>query len=105
MMEEPVQNESDSSTKLNSLEDQRMSSSENLDRCIIRMEDADMNSRAKSLSDTESREFLVTSSKSSSSATYSRSMGKVVPARAPAPRGRALRRLRQSSIRPLSRLN
>src|SRR5512135_547148 len=99
MMDEPVQNESDRSTKPNSLEDQRMSSSENLERCIIRIEDADMNSRAKSRSETESSEFLVTSGKSSRSATYSRSMGKVVPARAPAPSGSTLNRFRQSSMR------
>ena len=63
MMEEPVQKPSERSMNLNSLVDQRISSSEKRERCIIRIEAAAMNSRAKSRSETESRELRVTAGK------------------------------------------
>ena len=56
-------------------EHQRMISSENLDRCIIRMLLALKNSRMKSLSLTPSRLFSYIESKPSRSAEYSRSIG------------------------------
>src|SRR3954453_8031702 len=99
MIEEPVQNPSDNSMNLKALVDQIMSSSENRERCIISIDEAARNSSAKSRSETESSEFLVTCGKSSCAATYSLSIGKVVPASAPDPSGITLTRLRQSSMR------
>ncbi|CUO27314.1 Uncharacterised protein [Flavonifractor plautii] len=52
-----------------------MISSENRDRCIIRMEQAERNSRAKSRSDTESSELSVGLEKPRACAVWNRSTG------------------------------
>jgi hypothetical protein len=70
MIEEPVQKLSDSSMNLNSLVDQRISSSEKRDRCIIKIEEAERNSKAKSRSETESRELRVMPLNPNCSLTY-----------------------------------
>ena len=54
--------------------------------CIMRMELLAKNSKIKSRSDTASSELLYGLAKPMRSAVSSRSMGKVVPARAAAPR-------------------
>ena len=82
-----------------------MSSSENRDRCIIRMEQAERNSMAKSRSDTPSRELSMGFEKPSSSAVRNRSTGWVEVARAPDPKGDSSSRARQSSNRVMSRRN
>ncbi len=87
MIELPVAWASGSLTKWNSALDQRISSSQSLERCIIVMLAAARNSRAKSLSLTASSELAASSAKPSNSAVRCRSMGKPVPASAPAPRG------------------
>ena len=83
----PVQKASGSSIKPNSDDDHIISSSLILERCIIIIDAADKNSIIKSLSDTASRLFFVTSSNLRSLAVYPLSMGNVVPAKAPEPRG------------------
>ena len=68
MIEEPVENRSDSFTKRNWADDQITSSSARRDRCIAQIEAVLRNSSAKSRSETESREFAVGRSKRSASA-------------------------------------
>ena len=64
-----------------------MISSENLDKCIIKIAQADAISTQKSLSDTPSKLFLTIPSKFNLSATNSLSIGYVVPAKAQDPNG------------------
>ena len=75
------------------------------DMCIIRIEAAEVNSMAKSRSETASSEFWQIPSKPSSLAVILRSMGKVVPARAALPSGIWLIRRRASTRRSVSRYN
>ena len=72
---EPVVNFSDNLTKSNLSEDQITSSSANLDKCMAINDDADINSIAKSRSETESIEFSVGLLKPSLSATNCLSIG------------------------------
>ena len=103
MMDEPVVKPSSSSTKWNSQLLQRISSSEKRLRCIISTAQADRNSTQKSRSDTPSRLFSATWEKPSCRASYTRSMGNVVPASAQQPMGDTSIRLAASSRRPTSR--
>ena len=84
---------------------QSTSSSASRDTCAIVSASAATNSIAKSRSDTASSEFSATPSNPSSRATNSRSIGKLVPARAAAPSGRRFTRRRQSARRSASRVN
>ena len=74
MMLLPVEKESSISTKLNSTELHRISSSQNRDRCIIVTAQQLMNSMAKSLSATASIPLGRTLAKPSSFASKSRSV-------------------------------
>src|SRR4030042_1052750 len=80
-----------------------MSSSDNRLRCTMMILAWAANSKRKSRSLTASRLFLKTRGKPSSAATNFGSMGKVVPARAAAPRGETLMRRRDSCRRSMSR--
>src|SRR5690625_5786008 len=80
-------------------------SSDKRDKCIKMSDAAEQNSILKSRSETASKELRQRLSKPSSLATMTRSMGKLVPAKAAAPRGSLLTRLRQSFKRSVSRLN
>ena len=73
-IDEPVVKESSSSTKENSQLDQSIISSENLERCIMSIENALISSRQKSLSETPSMLFSHIPSNPSLSATYLRSV-------------------------------
>ena len=88
---------------LNSQLAQRMISSENRLKCIIRMEMALISSTQKSRSDTPSMELRVMPSKPSFRASKRRSVGYVVPAKAQEPMGQTFIRFRQSPRRPRSR--
>ena len=90
---------------LNSQLHHKISSSEKRERCIIKMEQSDKNSRAKSRSDTPSSELSMGFWKPSSSAVRKRSTGWVEVARAPEPRGDSSIRSMQSSKRVMSRRN
>ena len=70
--------------KLNWAEDHITISSQNLERCTAQIEATLKNSRAKSLSDTESKELVVGSSKLRALEVNCRLIGKEVPARADA---------------------
>ena len=60
---------------MNSQEHQRMISSEKRERCIMRMDSAEVNSMAKSRSDTESRELSVGFRNPRAWAVWNRSTG------------------------------
>ncbi len=68
-MLDPVEKASENLIKLNSSVDQIISSSENLDRCIIKIEAALINSKQKSLSETASILFAATFENPSKSAS------------------------------------
>ena len=103
MIDEPVQNRSGRVMNPNCAEVHSTSSSEIRERWFISSAAAAQNSIAKSRSATLSREFRVGASKPSISALASRSIGKVVPASAAAPKGETFNRFRQSARRPWSR--
>ncbi len=105
MIEEPVVKASDSATKPNCGVVQSTISSASRDRCTAQIEAADRASRAKSRSETPSRELAMGRSKPSASAVIRRSMGKAVPARAAEPRGDSFIRARASPKRAASRPN
>ena len=105
MIDDPVENVSESVTNLNSFEHQLMISSQIRLMCIIKIELFAKNSKIKSRSDTASRELLYGLAKPMSSAVISRSIGKVVPARAAAPSGDISACLMLNSKRSLSRVN
>src|SRR5690606_15705398 len=94
MIDEPVVHLSDSRTNRNCAEDQITNSSAKRDRCIAVIEAADRNSSAKSRSDTESRLLAVGRSKPKAAAVIWRSIGKLVPAKAAAPKGHSFIRFR-----------
>ena len=75
IMLEPVVNESSSSTKRNSHDDQRITSSEKRERCVMMSEKAERSSTQKSLSETPSMLFSEMPSKPSISAVKRRSVG------------------------------
>ena len=75
MIDEPVQNLSAISINPNIGLDHIISSSENLDKCVINKEAAKVNSIAKSLSETASIEFSHTPSNLSFLATLFLSIG------------------------------
>ena len=68
-MLDPVQKPSDISTNLKNGLDHIINSSAHLDKCIIKIEAAALNSIRKSLSETASIEFCITPSKPSFLAT------------------------------------
>ena len=103
MIEEPVENRSDSATKPNCADDQITSSSAKRDRCVAEIAAALRNSSAKSRSLTASIEFAIARSNPSAAAVISRSIGKLVPASAAAPSGLSFIRARASRNRPRSR--
>ncbi|MNY58813.1 hypothetical protein D3C86_1951970 [compost metagenome] len=92
-MELPVQNASSSSMNWNSVDDHSTISSLKRERCIMIMDALERNSKMKSRSLTASKEFSYTRPNPSCSATKWRSIGKVVPASAPAPSGSMSTRL------------
>ena len=103
IMLEPVQKASASSMKPNCCELHSTISSAMREKCTIISEAQAVNSIAKSRSATASSEFSQMREKPSSSAVSARSIGKVVPASAPAPSGSESVRLRQSTRRSRSR--
>jgi len=105
MIDEPVQYASGRRTKPKRGLAQSTSSSASRDRCTIASAAQAQNSTAKSRSETASIEFSHSASKPSSRATRLRSIGKVVPARAAAPRGKQFTLARASSSLCLSLSN
>ena len=103
IIDDPVENASSSSINLNSSVDQIMISSAKRDKCVINSAEFDKNSTIKSRSLTASIELAYTSAKPSSSADFKRSIGNVVPAIAPAPKGKISMRFIDSVKRSLSR--
>ena len=87
---------------LNSWDAHKMTSSDRREICIMKMDEAEANSIAKSLSDTPSRLFMVISVMPSFDAEYSRLRGYVVPARAPEPKGEILQWSTTVFIRSIS---
>ena len=104
-MEEPVENVSERVTNLNSLEHQLMISSQIRVICIMRILEFDKNSKMKSRSETASRELLYGYANPIKSDVIFRSIGKVVPAKAAAPRGDTSVCLILNSKRSASRVN
>jgi hypothetical protein len=103
IMLDPVVQRSGSRTKPNGADIQTMISSARRERCTEQIAVAETNSIRLSRSETESREFRVGPSNPSAAAVMCRSMGKDVPARAPAPSGDSFSRARESRKRPRSR--
>ncbi len=100
MIDEPVVNRSDSSSRPASGEVQITISSAKRDRCTAVIDAAASVSSTKSRSDTASSEFAIGRSKPSAFAVMSRSMGNDVPASAAAPSGNfveALARVREAA--------
>ena len=102
---EPVANVSDNSMNLNSSLLHKISSSQKRERCIMTRAALLRYSTEKSRSLTASKLFAYGFENPSNSALRWRSIGKVVPAKAPAPKGNKSIRLILSSNRPLSRSN
>ena len=105
IIEDPVAKASSRFINENSEVHQIIISSENLDKCIEITEIIIASSIIKSLSLTESKLFSVGFENPSSFATRCLSKSKVVPARAPAPRGISSLLSKKSSIREISLLN
>ena len=103
MMDEPVENASDSSMKPNSELDHSTISSHKRDRCMHDTLHAYDRSSKKSRSDTASSEFGMTREKPRSAAVICRSSGYVVPASAAAPSGLASAARRAAARRSKSR--
>ena len=103
MIDEPVENLSESAAKPNCGVAHSTISSAKRDRCVAQIADAASASSAKSRSETLSSEFAVGRAKPSACAVISRSIGNEVPASAAAPSGHSFMRLRASTKRPLSR--
>src|SRR5580693_360637 len=102
MIDEPVLNESSSSTQWNSLVAQSTTSSPSRDRCTPTIAAQNKNSAAKSRSLTASIEFAAARAKPSSLATALGSSGSDEPASAPDPSGLTDVRRSQSSSRDTS---
>src|SRR5210317_1493841 len=105
MIDEPVENRSERVTKRNCAEDQITSSSAKRLRCMAQMLAQLRYSKAKSRSETASKELAAGRSNPKAAAVISRSIGKEVPASAAAPSGLSFIRRRASSKRDLSRAN
>ncbi len=103
MMELPVVKASLRRMKLKGVLHQMTTSSAKRERCMAVMAVAARYSSAKSRSLTASSELAAGRSKPRAALVMSRSIGKLVPARAAAPRGHSLRRARASQKRPRSR--
>ena len=103
MMLLPVQIASGRARKPNSWVLQRIHSSAQPARCSAIIVRTKTNSSTKSRSLETSRLLAATPSKPSSLATNSRSIGRLVPARAAAPSGSTFSRLRQSASRDCGR--
>ncbi len=101
----PVQIASGSSRKPNSTVLQITHSSAQPERCSAIITNENTASKAKSRSDEASTLFSTKPSNPSSRATISRSISRLVPASAAEPKGKRLRRLRQSTRRSRSRAN
>ena len=103
MMDDPVENASDSSMNPNSELDHSTISSHSRDRCMHDTLHAYDRSSRKSRSDTASSEFGITREKPSSAAVICRSSGYVVPASAAEPSGLASAAVRAAARRSKSR--
>ena len=99
---DPVQKASPKVMKENSWDIQRIRSSDSREMCMQKMERSARSSQAKSRSATASMLLRVMAGNFSFFRTYSRSMGSVVPARAPDPRGMMSIRFLVSARRPRS---